>query len=133
MEKIHEPRILTLNPNDEYIVLGIPDDIDMSKIRPKQDQPIPLKEKKEHQLKKSRILLGIAGVIAELEPEAESPLPPQVLEKDPFNISNEELYNPKLTQDSALKPTVGGNLIQHSIPALELRQPFFPTILSWDR
>jgi len=88
---------------------------------------LSLKEKKEHHLRKSRILLGKAGVIAEQEPE--SPPPPQTLEKDPFNISNDEYYNPKLTQDTALKPTVGGNLIQHSIPALELRQPFFPTFM----
>ncbi|RWS29199.1 transcription initiation factor TFIID subunit 1-like protein [Leptotrombidium deliense] len=127
MSKIPEPRILTLDPNDENIVLGIPDDRDPNKARPKQEQPIPLKEKKEHHLKKSRILLGKAGVIAEPEPEA--PPPPKVLEKDPFNISNDEFYNPKLTQDTALRPTVGGNLIQHSIPALELRQPFFPTFM----
>lgn len=53
--------------------------------------------------------------------------PAQNMEKDPYNISNDEFYNPKLTQDSALKPNVGGNLIQHSIPAIELRAPFFPT------
>jgi len=127
MPKIPEPRTLTLDPNDENIVLGIPDDIDPNAARPKEAQPIPLKEKKEHHLRKSRILLGKAGVIAEQEPE--SPPPPQTLEKDPFNISNDEYYNPKLTQDTALKPTVGGNLIQHSIPALELRQPFFPTFM----
>ena len=127
LDKIPEPKILTLDPNDENIVLGIPDDIDPNAIKPKEVAPIPLKEKKEHHLKKSRILLGKAGVIA--EPEPDSPPPPEEIEKDPFNISNDEFYNPKLTQDAALKPTVGANLIQHSIPALELRPIFFPTYM----
>jgi transcription initiation factor TFIID subunit 1 len=126
-DKIPEPKILTLDPNDENIVLGIPDDIDPNAIKPKEAAPIPLKEKKEHHLKKSRILLGRAGVIA--EPEPESPPPPEEIVKDPFNISNDEFYNPKLTQDTALKPTVGANLIQHSLPALELRPIFFPTYM----
>lgn len=124
---VTEPKILTLDPNDENIILGIPDDVDPNATRTKEAQPIPLKEKKEHHLRKSRILLGKAGVIAEQEPE--SPPPPQDMKKDPFNISNDEYYNPKLTQDTALKPTVGGHLIQHSIPAVELRQPFFPTFM----
>ena len=123
--KIPEPRVLTLDPNDENIVLGIPDDIDPSQLQKKEPAPIPLKEKKIHHLRKSRLLLGKAGVIAEQEPE---PVPVQTtVQKDPWNISNDEFYNPKLTTDTALKPNVGGNLIQHSIPALELRQPFFPT------
>lgn len=125
MKKIPEPRVLTLDPNDENIVLGIPDDIDPSTVQKKEPTPIPLKEKKEHHLKKSRILLGKAGVIAEQEPEVAPP--PTTIQRDPFNISNDEYYNPKLTTDTALKPNAGGNLIQHSIPALELRQPFFPT------
>lgn len=65
LKRLPEPKILTLDPNDENIVLGIPDDIDPNAVNPKQVTPIPLKEKKEHHLKKSRILLGKAGVIAE--------------------------------------------------------------------
>ena len=126
MKTIPEPRILTLDPNDENIVLGIPEDIDPSKIQQEKPAPIPLKEKKEHHLKKSKIILGKAGVIAEVEQDLPPPTTNTVV-KDPFNISNDEYYNPKMTQDVALKPNVGGNLIQHSIPALELRQPFFPT------
>lgn len=125
MKKIPEPRVLTLDPNDENIVLGIPDDIDPTQLQKKEPAPIPLKEKKEHHLRKSRILLGKAGVIAEQEQEA--PVVQTTVQKDPWNISNDEYYNPKMTTDTALKPNAGGNLIQHSIPALELRQPFFPT------
>lgn len=124
VRKIPEPRILTLDPNDENIILGIPDD-GVSKAEPSTSDT-PTKEKKD-MVRKSRILLGKAGVIA--EPEPASPPPPANIEKDPFNISNDEYYNPKMTTDVALKPNVSGNLIQHSIPALELRQPFFPTFL----
>ncbi|XP_022251880.1 transcription initiation factor TFIID subunit 1-like isoform X3 [Limulus polyphemus] len=120
VDKIPEPKILTLDPNDENIILGIPDDPDPSDATTSE----PVKEKKD-MVRKSRILLGKAGVIA--EPEPPSPPPPQNVEKDPFNISNDQYYNPKMTQDSALKPNVGGNLIQHAIPAVELRAPFFPT------
>ncbi|GBN17966.1 Transcription initiation factor TFIID subunit 1 [Araneus ventricosus] len=120
MTKIPEPKVLTLDPNDENIILGIPDDPDPNSITSNE----PVKEKKD-MVRKSRILLGKAGVIS--EPEPPSPPPPQSIKKDQFNISNDEYYNPKMTQDTALKPNVGGNLIQHSIPAIELRPPFFPT------
>lgn len=33
MKTLPEPKILTLDPNDENIILGIPDDIDPSKIQ----------------------------------------------------------------------------------------------------
>ncbi|GFY78151.1 transcription initiation factor TFIID subunit 1 [Trichonephila inaurata madagascariensis] len=120
MDKIPEPKVLTLDLNDENIILRIPDDPDPNSIASNE----PVKEKKD-MVRKSRILLGKAGVIS--EPEPPSPPPPQSIKKDPFNISNDEYYNPKMTQDTALKPNVGGNLIQHSIPAIELRPPFFPT------
>lgn len=32
MDKVPKPKILTLDPNDENIILGIPDDVDPSKI-----------------------------------------------------------------------------------------------------
>ncbi|GFV37304.1 transcription initiation factor TFIID subunit 1 [Trichonephila clavipes] len=45
-----------------------------------------------------------------------------------YNISNDEYYNSKITQENALK--IGNCLLQHSIPALELRSQFFPTHFS---
>ena len=120
------PKILTLDPNDENIVIDIPDDNDPNADHSKSSSAP--KEKKD-MVRKSRLLLGKAGVIA--EPELVSPPSPTDVEKDPFNISNDEYYNPKLTTDVALN--VGANLIQHSIPALELRQPFFPTFLNYQR
>lgn len=126
MVKIPAPQMLTLDPNDENIILGVPDDPDPAKMREPQTQTKEKKNPNKDPLRKSRILLGKAGVIA--EPEPPSPQPPKEQDqKDPYNISNDEYYNPRQAQDSALKPNVGGNLIQHSIPAIELRQPFFPT------
>ncbi|XP_054852193.1 transcription initiation factor TFIID subunit 1 isoform X2 [Eublepharis macularius] len=115
METVLIPPVLTLDPNDENIILEIPDE--------KEEMTLnsPSKEnKKESSLKKSRILLGKTGVIKE-EPQ-QNMSQPEV--KDPWNLSNDEFYYPK---QQGLRGTFGGNIIQHSIPAVELRQPFFPT------
>ncbi|XP_064607804.1 transcription initiation factor TFIID subunit 1-like isoform X1 [Liolophura sinensis] len=117
MDRIPSPKVLTLDPNDENIILEIPEDRD-----PKQ-QPEPAKKEKE--VKKSKILLGKAGILKEDE-EKEDDDTSSVQSKDPFNLSNDEYYNPKLTTDTALRTNIGGSL-QHSTPSLELRQPFFPT------
>lgn len=63
MEKIPEPKVLTLDPNDENIILGIPADPDPNA----QPSDQPTKDKKDP-VRKSRILLGKAGVITEPEP-----------------------------------------------------------------
>ncbi|NXX44027.1 TAF1 factor, partial [Tricholaema leucomelas] len=115
METFLDPPVLTLDPNDENIILEIPDE--------KEEMTLnsPSKEnKKESSIKKSRILLGKTGVIKE-EPQ-QNMSQPEV--KDPWNLSNDEFYYPK---QQGLRGTFGGNIIQHSIPAVELRQPFFPT------
>ncbi|KAM6413578.1 transcription initiation factor TFIID subunit 1 isoform 2-T2 [Rhynochetos jubatus] len=115
MDNYLDPPVLTLDPNDENIILEIPDE--------KEEMTLnsPSKEnKKESSLKKSRILLGKTGVIKE-EPQ-QNMSQPEV--KDPWNLSNDEFYYPK---QQGLRGTFGGNIIQHSIPAVELRQPFFPT------
>ncbi|KAJ3588964.1 hypothetical protein NHX12_009816 [Muraenolepis orangiensis] len=107
MPRLLAPPILTLNPNDENIILEIPDE------KEQRTSNSPSKEnKKESALKKSRILLGKTGNMSQ----------PEV--KDPWNLSNDEFYYPK---QQGLRGTFGGNIIQHSIPAVELRQPFFPT------
>ncbi|XP_075588073.1 transcription initiation factor TFIID subunit 1-like [Dermatophagoides farinae] len=120
MDRIPEPPLLVLDRNDENIILEVPNDEDPNESNKNQ----PTKEKKEG-IRKSRLLLGKTGVIA--EPEILQPPSPPSGEKDPYNISNDEYYAQKTTTD------VGNNLIQHSIPALELRQPFFPTFLSYQR
>uniref|UniRef100_A0A9J8BPV6 Transcription initiation factor TFIID subunit n=2 Tax=Cyprinus carpio TaxID=7962 RepID=A0A9J8BPV6_CYPCA len=115
MDRLPSPPILTLDPNDENIILEIPDE------KEERASHSPSKEnKKETALKKSRILLGKTGVIKD-EPQ-QNMSQPEI--KDPWNLSNDEFYYPK---QQGLRGTFGGNIIQHSIPAVELRQPFFPT------
>ncbi|KAJ0062114.1 hypothetical protein NL108_015687, partial [Boleophthalmus pectinirostris] len=115
MDHYLSPPVLTLDPNDENIILEIPDE------KEEITSHSPSKEnKKETALKKSRILLGKTGVIKD-EPQ-QNMSQPEI--KDPWNLSNDEFYYPK---QQGLRGTFGGNIIQHSIPALELRQPFFPT------
>ncbi|XP_077984278.1 transcription initiation factor TFIID subunit 1-like [Glandiceps talaboti] len=115
MENIPSPPLLELDPNDENLVLGIPDDPD-----PNQETT-HAKEKKEP--RRSRILLEKSGVT---KPEQENQSLSEPQRRDPFNISNDEYYNPKDTRENSLRTTMAG-MLQHSTPALELRQPFFPT------
>ncbi|KAL1517978.1 hypothetical protein ABEB36_001670 [Hypothenemus hampei] len=125
MMNVPKPSILTLDPNDENIILGIPDDIDPSK--QVAGQPTPVKVKIPHpHVKKSKILLGKAGVINVLQEDTPPP-PPKSPDRDPFNISNDIFYQPR-TSESTLRLKVGGaNLIQHSTPVVELRVPFIQT------
>ncbi|XP_013119085.1 transcription initiation factor TFIID subunit 1 isoform X2 [Stomoxys calcitrans] len=124
MVKIPKPKVLTLDPNDENIILGIPDDIDPSKINKNTGPPPKIKIPHPH-VKKSKILLGKAGVINVLAEDAPPP-PPKSPDRDPFNISNDSYYMPKTEPTLRLK-VGGGSLIQHSTPVVELRSPFVPT------
>ncbi|CAH0750822.1 unnamed protein product [Diatraea saccharalis] len=123
MPKIPKPKILTLDPNDENIILGIPDDVDPSKIT-RERGPAPKVKIPHPHVKKSKILLGKAGVINVLQEDAPPP-PPKSPDRDPFNISNDVHYQPK-SQNPRLK-VGGGQLIQHSTPVVELRAPFIQT------
>ncbi|XP_076446577.1 LOW QUALITY PROTEIN: transcription initiation factor TFIID subunit 1-like [Babylonia areolata] len=119
MDSIPSPPVLTLDPNDENIILDMPKDVD-----PTEESTEPT-GKKEKEIRKSRILLGKAGIIKDEEEEKDD-VPSAVQTRDPFNLSNDEHYSRKL-MDNALRPNFGSSLIQHSTPAAELRQPFFPT------
>lgn len=87
MIKIPKPKVLTLDPNDENIILGIPDDVDPSKII-KNTRPPPKVKIPHPHVKKSKILLGKAGVINVLAEDTPPP-PPKSPDRDPFNISND--------------------------------------------
>lgn len=87
MTKIPKPKVLTLDPNDENIILGIPDDIDPSKVI-KNTRPPPKVKIPHPHVKKSKILLGKAGVINVLAEDTPPP-PPKSPDRDPFNISND--------------------------------------------
>ncbi|KAK7495279.1 hypothetical protein BaRGS_00013461, partial [Batillaria attramentaria] len=146
MDFIPSPPVMSLDPNDENIILEIPKDVD-----PTAQQAEPTSKKEKQEIRKSRILLGKAGIIKEDDEDKEE-VPSAVQTKDPYNLSNDEHYNPKV-MDNALRPNIGSSLIQasvipllwvmslyyifirqsiklkHSTPAAELRQPFFPTYM----
>jgi transcription initiation factor TFIID subunit 1 len=127
MEEVPPPKILALDPNDENIILCIPDDVDPSA---SQGSAAPVKVKIPHpHVKKSKILLGKAGVINVIEEDSPPPSPKND-DKDPYNISNDEYYLPKFTEQSLLKISASGNIIQHSTPVVELRAPFIPTFIN---
>ncbi|KAG7166143.1 transcription initiation factor TFIID subunit 1-like, partial [Homarus americanus] len=125
MHNIPEPTVLTLDPNDENIILGIPEDVDPSTLS-QADAPVKVKIPHPH-VKKSKILLGKAGVITTIEEESPPP-PPKSPDKDPFNISNDEYYQPK-SSEQTIKMSMGGGLLQHSTPVVELQPPFIPTYM----
>lgn len=77
-------------------------------------------------VKKSKILLGKAGVINVLAEDTPPP-PPKSPDRDPFNISNDVFYMAKSSETTLRMKVGGGNLIQHSTPVVELRAPFIPT------
>lgn len=123
IDKIPEPKILALDPNDKNIILCMPDDIDPSSAH--HTPPVKVKIPHPH-VKKSKILLGKAGVINVIEEDSPPPSPKKD-DMDPYNISNDEYYAPKHTEQSLLKISASGNIIQHSTPVVELRAPFIPT------
>ncbi|XP_060811264.1 transcription initiation factor TFIID subunit 1 isoform X1 [Bombus pascuorum] len=125
MKKIPKPKILTLDPNDENIVLGIPDDIDPALVH-KDNGPQPKVKIPHPHVKKSKLLLGKAGVINVLEEDTPPP-PPKSPDRDPFNISNDTYYMPRSSETTLRLKVGGGNLIQHSTPVVELRVPFVQT------
>ncbi|XP_043261805.1 transcription initiation factor TFIID subunit 1 isoform X2 [Colletes gigas] len=125
MKKIPKPKILTLDPNDENIVLGIPDDIDPALLH-KDNGPQPKVKIPHPHVKKSKLLLGKAGVINVLEEDTPPP-PPKSPDRDPFNISNDTYYMPRSSETTLRLKVGGGNLIQHSTPVVELRVPFVQT------
>lgn len=125
MKKIPKPKILTLDPNDENIILGIPDDIDPALLH-KDNGPQPKVKIPHPHVKKSKLLLGKAGVINVLEEDTPPP-PPKSPDRDPFNISNDTYYMPKSSETTLRLKVGGGNLIQHSTPVVELRVPFVQT------
>ncbi|XP_055587369.1 transcription initiation factor TFIID subunit 1 isoform X2 [Uranotaenia lowii] len=125
VSKVPKPKVLTLDPNDENIILGIPDDIDPSKII-RNTGPAPKVKIPHPHVKKSKILLGKAGVINVLAEDTPPP-PPKSPDRDPFNISNDVYYMAKSSEATLKLKVGGGNLLQHSTPVVELRAPFIPT------
>lgn len=118
-----EPRMVSMDPNDDNIILGIPEDIDPSTLP--SDEPVRKVKIIQKHVKKSRMLLNRSGIISVIEEESPPP-PPKHVDKDPYNISNDEFYVTK-TQESLIKVATGGGLLQHATPTVQLLAPFIPT------
>eukprot|EP00057_Strongylocentrotus_purpuratus_P005992 XP_011660466.1 PREDICTED: transcription initiation factor TFIID subunit 1 [Strongylocentrotus purpuratus] len=116
MDKIPAPPLLRLDPNDDNIILRIPEDIDPDKMAASG------KEKKEP--RRSKIVMEKSGMTR--TDDQDEDFNDQQDIKNPFNISNDENYYPKHMGEGKLRPNMSSD-IQHSTAAVELRQPYFPT------
>ena len=92
MPKKLEPRIVSLDPNDENVIIAIPDDLDPSTL-PNEEPTRKIKIIQKH-VKKSKLLLNRAGIISVVEEESPPP-PPKNDDRDSFYIGNDEFYMPK--------------------------------------
>ena len=123
MPKKLEPRIVALDPNDENIIIAIPDDLDPNTL-PNEEPTRKIKIIQKH-VKKSKLLLNRAGIISVIEEESPPP-PPKNDDRDSFYIGNDEFYIPK-EPSSMIKTATGGTLLQHATPSVQLTAPFIPT------
>ncbi|CAH3126773.1 unnamed protein product [Porites lobata] len=121
MSSIPSPTIMQLDPNDENIILSIPEDSGPLA----KDSALTLTPKKE--TKKSKLLLGKNNSKEDGDGGEKKS---QDQQKDKFNLSNDEYYCAKNSSESSLDTSGGSNLVQHSLPAIELQRPYFPTYMS---
>ncbi|XP_023236160.1 transcription initiation factor TFIID subunit 1-like [Centruroides sculpturatus] len=112
MTSLPEPNILTLDLNDENIIMEMPHDTIEDSI-------------KQEQILNGKISNGKKDVWKFWKKEIIAPYELPIIQKDSFNISNDEYYNPKCIQNYNLRSNEG-IIIQHSIPALELHPAFYP-------
>ncbi|OQV14356.1 Transcription initiation factor TFIID subunit 1 [Hypsibius exemplaris] len=130
IEDLPEPAVLMLDPNDPNIIMSIPDEEEYEN-SPLMKEPVSAggkdaKEKKD-MYKRSRMVLGKAGMLKEpMSPKSSHEHEPKNQWKDPFNLSNDEYYSPRMDEGN-LKTTTGAVALQHSIPAIQLYHYFFPT------
>lgn len=96
MTKVPAPQMLTLDPNDENIILGVPDDPDPAKMREPQAQTKEKKNPNKDPLRKSRILLGKAGVIAEPEPQSPQPAKEQDQKVSRLHAVDDVSWDPRV-------------------------------------
>ena len=84
----------------------MPDDIDPSTLP--QEGPVKKVKIIQKHVKKSRMMLNKSGIINVIEEESPPPAP-KMIDKDPYNLSNDEFYTPK-THESQIKVSTGGFL-----------------------
>ncbi|XP_057320639.1 transcription initiation factor TFIID subunit 1-like [Microplitis mediator] len=128
MKEIPKPKILTLDLNDDNIILEIPEDVNpikkQTETQRKAKNPLPYSKKSKTLLNQ----IGILNIAEEIE-EKTPPEPSNSTTHDPFNISNDVYYMPKEKEMTLRLKTGGKNLIQHSIPVMKLSAPFIRTFM----
>ena len=70
--------MVTIDPNDDNIILGIPEDIDPATLP--QEGPIKKVKIIQKHVKQSRMMLNRSGIINVIEEESPPP-PPKVIDK----------------------------------------------------
>ncbi|CAG5087297.1 Similar to Taf1: Transcription initiation factor TFIID subunit 1 (Drosophila melanogaster) [Cotesia congregata] len=129
MTKIPEPKILTLDLNDDNIILQVPDDVDSKQSQDNNGTQRKAKTSLPY-AKKSKTILSQQGIL-NFNDEEEEKIESKSLEvsEDPFNISNDGYYAAiKTVTTFKLKRASG--VIQHSTPVIQLREPFIQTYMN---
>ena len=139
---IPPPCLLTLDVADENLILEVPVDPESSEhasgLGP--GSALASGKEKEKTPRKSRLVLGKAGLLKDTvaeEEEAPEEEIAAVATKDRFNLSNDEYYYPRLNTAGPQGARVvgvgvtgllaGPGPLQHSTPAMELKPCYFPT------
>jgi len=122
MIKIPKPPDCAIDPYDENVVFEIPDDNEPS--TPEQTEQ---ETKKEKEVKKSKAIQDKVGLLKDKENDQEERDDTPIQNKDPWNLSESEIYLPKNSANQPISGNLGVSIIEHSTPAVELRAPFFPT------
>jgi transcription initiation factor TFIID subunit 1 len=109
-----KPALSRLDPNDTDLIIGIPDEPTGSSM----DNELISKDGKKESKKSSK----------SWNKPVKSENVKFFAKKDPFNLSNDEYYNPNHISSSHGLPGIeSGKVVQHSLPALDLYMPWFPT------
>uniref|UniRef100_A0A914YEX7 Bromo domain-containing protein n=1 Tax=Panagrolaimus superbus TaxID=310955 RepID=A0A914YEX7_9BILA len=127
LKKPLEPKILTLDFEDDPKIFGLPDDIPLDEV---DSEDVKSFERKDHQFtKKSKLILGqVQQRQKQEEQEQLENTMAQIADRDPFNLSNDDYYALKTTTRQNVVFS-GGSVIQHSIPAQNIHRAFFPTCM----
>ncbi|KAI1718220.1 bromodomain-containing protein [Ditylenchus destructor] len=127
MPSIPEPRMLTLDYEDDPTIFGMPEDYPTED---KDGNKQELRKGNQFAKKSEMILMQVQQRQKQEEAEHIESTIAQMADKDPFNLSNDDYYNPKSIARS--NRGIGGlsNTIQHSIPAQNIHRVFFPTNLT---
>ncbi|XP_058793130.1 transcription initiation factor TFIID subunit 1-like isoform X2 [Phymastichus coffea] len=126
MRKILQPKILEFDPSDENIIFAIPEDSDPTSLSENVEAQSKVKSIYVH-TENIKSILSQTGVIG--PSEEEDTLTEKQLNLDPFNISNDIYYMPKLTDKTSKLEANCQKHIPHSIPVLQLQASLIPTYM----